>query len=255
MAKKKSKKKLWIVLISIFGVIALGVGSFFIYVSIHYEPTQDALTYLEDSTFCEVRKEDDYITFQPKMNKIAPITKDGIIFYPGGKVDYRSYAPLLRDLADVGVTSILCKMPFNLAVFDVNAAKGKQSIFPKVENWYISGHSLGGAMASEYLSSHAADFKGLILLGSYSTKDLNKEGDLRSLSILASNDNILNKDKYEENKKNLPDLTERTIEGGIHSYFGDYGLQKGDGTPSISFDEQKKQIVGFVSLFLLAGNV
>lgn len=255
MAKKKTKKKRWVVLISIFSVIALCVGSFFIYVSIHYEPTQDALDHLEDSAFCEVRQEDDYITFQPKINKIAPITKDGIIFYPGGKIDYRSYAPLLRDLADAGVTSILCKMPFNLAVFDVNAAKGKQSIFPKVENWYIAGHSLGGAMACKYLSSHEADFKGLILLGSYSARDLNKGGDLRSLSILASNDNILNKDKYDENKKNLPNLTERTIQGGIHSYFGDYGLQKGDGTPSITFDEQKKQIVGFISLFLLAGNL
>lgn len=255
MAKKKSKKKRWVVLISIFSVIALCVGSFFIYVSIHYEPTQDALDHLEDSTFCEVRQEDDYITFQPKINKIAPITKDGIIFYPGGKIDHRSYAPLLRDLADAGVTSILCKMPFNLAVFDVNAAKGKQSIFPKVENWYIAGHSLGGAMACKYLSSHEADFKGLILLGSYSSRDLNKGGDLRSLSILASNDNILNKDKYDENKKKLPNLTERTIQGGIHSYFGDYGLQKGDGTPSITFDEQKKQIVGFISLFLLAGNL
>lgn len=253
--KKKSKKKLWITLISIFSFICVCVAAFFIYVSIHYEPTDNALSYMSDSTLSEVKEEDDYVTFQPKANKIAPITKDGIIFYPGGKVDYRAYAPLLRDLSDIGITSVLVKMPFNLAIFHVNGAKGKQALFPEVKNWYISGHSLGGAMASSYLSNHKEDFRGLILLGSYSTSDLSSDTDLRTLSLLASKDGILNKDKYESNKKNLPSLTEKTIEGGIHSYFGDYGLQKGDGVSEISFEEQKKQLVLYISLFIFAGNL
>lgn len=246
---KKSRKGLWITLISLFSFIVICVSSFFIYVSIHYEPTENAMSYLEDSTLSEVKEKDDVITFQPKVNKVVPVTKSGIIFYPGGKVDCRAYAPLLRDLSDLGITSVLVKMPFNLAIFNVNGASKKQELFPEVESWYICGHSLGGAMASSYLEEHAEDYKGLILLGSYSTVDLSNEN-LKTLSILASNDKILNKEKYEKNKKNLPSLIEKTIDGGIHSYFGDYGLQKGDGEPSITPEVQRKQMVNAISLFI-----
>lgn len=247
MAKKKKSKKIIIILSSIFGIIAICLASFFIYVSIYYSPTENALAYLEDSTYSKVKEEKDYIRFETKDDS----NKDnGIIFYPGGKVDYRAYAPLLRDLSDNGISSILVKMPFNLAIFNIDGAKGKEELLPEVKNWYIAGHSLGGAMASTYLGKHSNDFKGLILLGSYSTSDLSSYSNLKTLSILASNDQILNKDKYESNKKNLPSLTEKTIDGGIHSYFGDYGLQKGDGTPEISFNEQKEEMVTIISSFV-----
>jgi hypothetical protein len=72
------------------------------------------------------------------------------------------------------------------------------------------------------------------------------------LSLLGENDEVLNKDKYESNKKNLPNLTEYTIKGGIHSYFGDYGIQKGDGTPTITNDEQRAEVVAAMTLFMKA---
>ncbi|MBO5622611.1 MAG: alpha/beta hydrolase, partial [Butyrivibrio sp.] len=54
-----------------------------------------------------------------------------------------------------------------------------------------------------------------------------------------SNDEVLNMNAYEENKANWPeDSTEIVIDGGNHSYFGTYGIQDGDGTPSISNQEQ-----------------
>ena len=49
----------------------------------------------------------------------------------------------------------------------------------------------------------------------------------------------MNKEKYEENKSNLPkDFEEIIIDGGCHAYFGMYGTQNGDGTPAISNEEQ-----------------
>ena len=93
-------------------------------------------------------------------------------------------------------------------------------------------------MAAEYLSSHSDTFDGLILLASYSASDLHNSN-ISVLSDYGSEDHVLNMEKYQSNKKNLPaDLTEKIIQGGIHSYFGMYGLQKGDGTPSISNSDQ-----------------
>ncbi len=255
MAKKKSKKKWIISLTTVFSLIAVMVASFFIYVSIYNHATDHAKEYMQDSTLSEVKDHDNYVTFQPKANKVVTVTTQGFIFYPGGKVEYKSYAPLLRGLSDLGITSVLVKMPFNLAVFNPSGAKGKQDLFPNVKSWYIGGHSLGGAMASYYLSSHTDEYTGLILTGSYSTKDLSSYTNLSTLSLLAENDKVLNKEKYESNKKYLPNLTEVTIEGGIHSYFGDYGIQSKDGTPTITQEQQNTKMVTYIAAFILANRI
>lgn len=144
----------------------------------------------------------------------------------------------MQKLADKGVLCMVPKMPFNLAVLDVNAAEGLQDNYPEIEDWYIGGHSLGDAMAASYLGKNTEDFDGLILLGAYSTADLSGT-DLDVLSIYGSEDGVLNKEKYEANKVNLPaDFEEDVIEGGCHAYFGTYGEQKGDGVPQISNEEQ-----------------
>lgn len=162
----------------------------------------------------------------------------GFIFYPGGKVEYKSYIPLMNELASKGIFCVLLEMPFNLAVFDINAADGIKERYPQIENWYIGGHSLGGAMAATYVSEHKENFDGLILLGAYSTANLS-DSDLEVLSIYGKEDKVMNYEKYNSNKVNMPEcFYERIIEGGCHSYFGMYGKQNGDGNPSITSEEQ-----------------
>ena len=159
----------------------------------------------------------------------------GLILYPGGKVDHEAYTTLGVAIAERGVTVVICEMPLRLAVLDVNAAEGVYELLPEVSEWYIGGHSLGGSMAASYMASHP-EIRGLILLGSYSTADLS---DRPTLSIYGSEDGVMNREKYEKYRSNLGEgLTEIVIEGGCHAYFGTYGMQKGDGTPTISVYEQ-----------------
>ena len=163
-----------------------------------------------------------------------------LIFYPGGKVECTSYEPLMMACAEKGIMCVLLEMPFNLAVFDVNAAEGIQGNFPEIKNWYVGGHSLGGSMAASFLESSKDNFQGLVLLASYSTSDFS-ETDMNVLSVYGSEDKVLNMEKYKENKTNLPaTFTEYVIDGGCHAYFGMYGSQDGDGTPAISNTEQIK---------------
>lgn len=167
----------------------------------------------------------------------------GLIFYPGGKVEHTAYAPLMAEFAKNGVLCVLVEMPFRLAVLDANAADGIRDNFPQIEKWYIGGHSLGGAMAASYVSDHTSDFDGLLLLGAYSTADISDSG-LSVISVYGSEDKVLNMEKYEENRKLLPSgFTELIIDGGCHSYFGNYGHQDGDGEPSVSPEEQIRQTV------------
>lgn len=174
----------------------------------------------------------------------------GLIFYPGGKVEYTAYATLMEACSKRGILCVLVKMPWNLAVFDVNAAEGIQEQFPNVKEWYMSGHSLGGAMAASYIDKQKDEFEGLILLASYSTKDLS-DTELKVLSIYGTEDQILDKSKYEEYKLNFPaDYREEILVGGCHAYFGDYGEQEGDGVPQISVEEQQKWTVDVIEKFI-----
>jgi hypothetical protein len=131
-------------------------------------------------------------------------------------------------------------MPFHLAVFDVNAADGIMEQFPEITSWYMGGHSLGGAMASSYAVKHSEEVAGLILLAAY---PVNKS-DIPAVIIYGSEDKVLNRDKL----KGLTGLVE--IQGGNHAQFGNYGFQKGDGTASISSEEQQIETVQAIVDFL-----
>lgn len=178
----------------------------------------------------------------------------GLIFYPGGKVDHAAYAPLMSELSDRGILCVLVQMPFRLAVLDMDAAEGIQAQYPQVNSWYIGGHSLGGSMAASYLEGSTDSFAGLILLGSYSTADLS-ETDLSVLSIYGSEDQVLNREKYQQYKVNLPeDTVEIVLDGGCHAFFGMYGPQEGDGTPSITNEEQLKRTAEAVAALMEQGS-
>ena len=229
---KKTKNKKSHIFLKIFSlVLTIALIALAVYLGDYYKADDDAIAAFlpDDATISE---DNGMIILEPD-NPVA-----GLIFYPGGKVEYTAYIPLMHACYERGIMCVLVEMPFNLAVFDVSAADGIKEQFPHIENWYIGGHSLGGSMAAAYLSDHSGSFEGLVLLGSYSTQDLSKSG-LSVLSVYGTNDNVMNKEKYDSSKSNLPsNFTEVIIEGGCHSYFGMYGKQDGDGSPEISNSEQ-----------------
>ena len=227
--RKRRKSIIGIVLISM--VVLIAICAF--YLGDYYHANEKAIAAFEnDAAITVTELENGNLVFEPES------AKTGLIFYPGGKEEYTSYIPLMKACADQGILCVLVEMPFNLAVFDVNAADGIQEKYPEIEEWYIGGHSLGGSMAASYLADNAEEYDGLILLGSYAATDLS-DTDLDVLSIYGSEDKVMNREKYDDNKSNLPeDFTEIVIDGGCHAYFGMYGAQDGDGTPVITNEEQ-----------------
>ena len=229
----KKHRKLWICTVAVLALNAILIGACAIYLCDYYPADSAAIAaFRVDNPVEQTVLEDGSIVYEPN----APLA--GFIFYPGGKVEHTAYLPLMQALASNGILTVLVEMPFRLAVLDVSAADGIRDLYPNIDVWFIGGHSLGGSMAASYLSEHVTDFNGLILLGSYSTADLSST-DLAVLSIYGSEDRVLNMEKYKENKSNLPpDFTETVIDGGCHAYFGMYGAQDGDGTPTLSPSDQ-----------------
>lgn len=176
-----------------------------------------------------------------------------LVFYPGAKVAEEAYAPLLHRLAEEGVDCFLVKMPGRLAIFGQNRAESVMKEYSYNE-WYLAGHSLGGAMAAGYASKHIDRFAGLILLAAYPTGSLEKD-EFKVLSVYGSEDLVLNREKLEDGKKYMPkNCTELCIEGGNHAQFGSYGKQKGDGEAALSPQEQQAGTVEAILSFIKAGS-
>ena len=131
-------------------------------------------------------------------------------------------------------------MPFHMAIFDANAAEKVISQFPEYQNWYIAGHSMGGAMASQFAAEHPDQVDGLILLGAYLYGDYPAENTLTVYGSL--NQSVEDHIQYTEN------IVE--IEGDNHAQFGNYGPQKGDPPAAITAQEQQAQAVDAIESFL-----
>lgn len=180
----------------------------------------------------------------------GPSEDNALIFYPGGKVEETAYAPLLHRIAAGGMDVCLVKMPFRLAVFGMNRADAVMARH-SYRNWYIGGHSLGGAIAADYAAAHGDALRGVILLAAYPTKELSD--DLSLLSVYGTEDGVLRMAPYEKGKACWPDDSlELVIKGGNHAQFGCYGVQAGDGTASLTANEQQamtaSQILDFVGI-------
>lgn len=225
--------RLWVTLGVVLAVLLAICIGFAACVGDYYHADEAAVQAMVPADSLSVsRIEGDTIVFAPAESQT------GLIFYPGGKVEYTAYAPLMRACAENGILCVLIKMPGNLAVLNMNAADGIMEQYPEVNSWYIGGHSLGGAMAATYAANHSSELDGLILLAAYATSDL-KDSGLDVLSIYGTEDKVLNFEKYEKYRNNLPDeTTEFVVDGGCHAGFGYYGPQDGDGTPTITNEEQ-----------------
>lgn len=201
--EKKQKclhKKLWITVGAILLIMAILTGAFFWYVSDYYRAEDVAL---------DVMAQDTGITVQDNLTILSPSysTDTAIIFYPGAKVEAEAYLPLLNQIRQIGVTCILVHMPFHMAIFDSNAAEDVIPQFPKIQHWYIAGHSMGGAMASKFVSEHPDKVDGLILMGTYIYGNYPDE---KTLTIYGSlNQSVEDHINYSEN------IVE--IEGGNHA--------------------------------------
>ena len=230
---KKIKKwiKITVTPISSLFLIVFGICA---YLGIFYRATSEAYDTLKNSDDVIVYDTKDYYFFDNKDNDDT-----AIIFYPGAKVEEAAYAPLMKNIAKNDIDVFIIKMPFHFALFGINKAD-KVLESTSYTNIYLMGHSLGGTAISLYATNSSYSFDGIIFLASYTTKKLNDN--MSSLSIYGTNDLVLNKNDYIKNKELLPKNNNETIiEGGNHSYFGNYGNQRRDGSATISREYQQEQ--------------
>jgi pimeloyl-ACP methyl ester carboxylesterase len=179
---------------------------------------------------------------------IKPTT--GLVFVPGARVDSRAYAHLLRPLAEAGYLVAVLKEPFGFAIVDPDHVQKVLDLHPGIAHWVVGGHSLGGTVAAS-LADKDDRVDGLVLFASYPADPITRN-DLKVVSISGTADGLVTPADIEASRANLPpNTTFVVIEGAVHSSFGDYGDQHGDGTPTIDRSAAQAEITK-ATLALLA---
>lgn len=211
--------------------------------------------------------------FEPVLCRGTKVKGVGVIYYPGGKVKPQQYFPIARSLAELGFHVAVVVFPLDLAPLKIDRAEDVLSYEPwqkTVKKWVMSGHSVGGTVACNYLNLFAEkrdQLKGVVLHAAYPAgkDDDGGRGDGRLFggltdkgvkvrSIWGTNDPLVNEEKIEGAKYLLPEDTSYIqIEGGNHTqfYYSDGKLQEGDGEAEISLNEQQLVIRRETHQFLL----
>jgi len=203
------------------------------------------------------------------MPSTGEVSATGLLFYPGGLVDSHVYNEVLADFTGAAyVFTVVVKMPGNLAVFDINAGLSVIPDYPEINRWIIAGHSLGGSMAASVVKGNPDAFEGLIFMDSYPADSASlADWSGAVLSLYSSIEKVSDPERMERTLDLIPPATwltneDRTypadktnytvihqIDGGSHSFFGTYGPQAGDYTPTVTREAFHAEVVDYMSEF------
>ena len=231
-------RKLYKILIIVLLVTLVIFTGFIVWAETPPSPMQQAINVLKsDSNVTVISGQ--WLTFKP----ITTNYTEGLIIYPGGRVDYRSYAPLAHAMANEGYLTVIVPMPLNLAVFGANSANDVIASHPEITSWVIGGHSLGGTMAAQFAYQNPSKIEGLVLWAAYPASGNNMSSyKLHVTTIHGSNDGLVSTAQIQSSLEMLPPTAVYVeIQGGNHAQFGYYGDQSGDNPATITREVQQSQ--------------
>jgi dienelactone hydrolase len=229
----------WALLLGL-AALTLAAGGFVLWAEMTPSPMAEAFSALESGGQVEVTT-NRWFVFRPANQD----PETGLVLYPGGRVDPRSYAPAARAIAAEGYLVVVVPMPLNLAVLGADKASEVIAAYPEVHYWAVGGHSLGGAMAARFAYSHPSLVDGLVLWAAYpdASNDLSSS-ELAVTSIYGTLDGLATEGKIAASRPLLPANTRWVaVEGGNHAQFGWYGPQARDNPAAISREEQQQEII------------
>jgi len=237
----RSRWPSYVLLVVMILIMLMTVGALLVTLSSNASPA--ANTAMQGGPQVQVTT-DGSINFTPVGASVDPSkAATGFILYPGANVDAAAYALYASAIAASGYPTFVVPMPLDLAVLNPNAAQTVIEANPQITNWVIGGHSLGGAMAGQFVAAHPDAISGLVLLGAYPNADLSSWDGVVT-SVYGTLDGLATPAQVQAAANILPPSTTFVpIEGGNHAQFGDYGAQGGDNPATISAADQLTQAV------------
>ena len=188
---------------------------------------------------------------------VAPVDGQSetlFVLYPGAFLRPHTYTWIGVALAPHGVRTVIPAMPLDLAVLAPGRATALIEANDDVTRVVIGGHSLGGAMAARFADANPDLVDALVLLGAYTAADddLN-DADLEVLVLAGEHDGIATLEEVRKGMTRMPgDAELYVVPGAVHGFFGRYGPQRLDGTPTVARAEAEAAIIARLTDFVAA---
>ena len=229
-AKKKNQKIRRKILFSLLFLMVGLLTLFFIWTKQVKVADQAILQRVNKNKNISIRTTDHSLIM---IHKQVPPSR-GLVFIPGAKITADAYLFKLSNFTQRGIAVVITKPTLNLAFFDLRPLSTFTREVPKIKEWYVAGHSLGGVKACQYTTE--SKVKGLILFASYCATDVTKP----VLSISGSADRLTTKKDIDNTRKYYKgSYSAVEIVGANHARFGDYGKQSGDGEAQLTTEDMK----------------
>ena len=216
------KKSLWALLVGTL-LVVLAVVGFIVWAgttkqSVPGPDAMKALEAIESNSAVEV-KYGDWFVIRPTAVKPTA----GLIIYPGAHSAVRGYVNVMTKVAEAGYLVVTPKMPLGYAFLAPDRAEDVYDAYPEIKHWFLSGHSLGGAMAGSYAYNNADKLAGLIFLDSYPPEGNSlSESEVPVMLIHRAKPDGELPQIYEVKNSLYPESTEWVpVLGGDHGQFGD----------------------------------
>lgn len=230
--------KAWLPHAAVIAVI-IGIVCAALFIRDFYAADQRALGALNDANGVRVYERGSELVFEPEYP-----SRVGVVFFGDSRVEISAYAPLLRGIAErTGMTTIGVNSPFRLPWLDGGAGYRAARDHTEVQYWIVGGHASGGMVAAETAFRDTNRFRGLFLLASYPDDKAQAHFDDRQTAILCisgDQDTLMNRKRYEDAAKVMPQAEYVSIAGGGHSGFGSYGPPKGDERATLAPELQQQ---------------
>lgn len=247
MTSSRAARRFGPTLIGLLLVLVLVAVAFLVWAHMVMPGDRDRALDVWRNDAIEVTSTDHSVVMTPRSGE----STTGLVFIPGAKVDPYSYMFKLSGLVEeLGMTIVITKPALNLAFFDTHTLADYAADAPRIDEWYVGGHSLGGVRACMLADSDEGRVEGLVLFGSYCANDLS-QAKLNVLSLCASNDGLSTAEKISDASALLPaDAEFVVLDGANHASFGDYGVQPGDGIATTGTRQIRDAITTAVSDYL-----
>lgn len=234
LATDKRSRRIWPSLVGAVGLSLLAAVALWLS---PFAADPVALQVIQDPGSLSVSETSTEIVMEPNSDMSAT----GIVFHPGARVDARAYANVLQPLAAAGHQVVIVKEPLGIAFLSGNFTASWIAEHPQVDRWIVGGHSLGGVVAAREADSQKT--AGLLLWASFPASNISHATSLEVMSVYGTADAIAAPEDILASAPELPgSAVFAPIQGAVHSFFGDYGIQPGDGDPAVDRTTAQSEI-------------
>jgi hypothetical protein len=188
------------------------------------------------------------------MSPAKAVAIAGLILYPEGHMDIKSYAPIGREIARLGVHVVFLSRRVETEYPEAEEQQRIEAVmasYPQIETWAVGGHTWGAEFAAGYAANHPDRVAGVVLwAGRLNVTTSLADRDLPVLMVYGTLDDE-NIDLVASNMPLLPQHTKWVaIEGGNRVQFANFGPMPADVAATITSEVQQAQAAAATVEFL-----